>query len=141
MSVEINILRCQSQQFANTQSCIVHHHKNGVANRSALHGFDKHLEFLVRPEQHFIGVLLTHGSCLVAGILSQSVELHCKVEGCGKLVVDGSQIGRRITSAVGTAVVNQLVLPVANIGRFDGVDRHLTEIWEDFLIEQVVLVG
>ena len=43
--------------------------------------------------------------------------------------------------AVGTAVVNQLVLPVTNIGRLDGIDRHLTEVWKDFLIEQIVLVG
>ena len=94
MSVKVDILRCQSQQFANTQSRVIHYHENGVADRSALHGFNEHLEFLVRPEQHFIGVFLTHGSCLVTGVLSQSVELHCKVEGCGELVIDGSQIGR-----------------------------------------------
>ena len=51
----------------------------------------------------------------MTGVLSQSIELHCKVEGCGELVVDGSQIGRRITFAVGTAVVNQLVLPIARL--------------------------
>ena len=73
----------------------------------------------------------------MTGVLSQSIELHCKVEGCGELVVDGSQIGRRITFAVGTAVVNEFVLPIANIGRLDGIDRHLTKVRKDFLIEQV----
>ena len=38
-------------------------------------------------------------------------------------------------------VVNQLILPVVNIGRFDGTDGHLTEVREDFLIEQVALIG
>ena len=141
MSVEVNVLWCQSQQFANTQARVVHDHENGVTDRSVLHGFNEHLEFFVRPEQHFIGVLLTHGTCLVTGVLPQSVELHRKIEGCDKLVVDGSQISWCITSAVGLAEVNQFILPVANIGRFDGTERHLTEVREDFLIEQVALVG
>ena len=141
MAVEVNVLRGQSQQFANTKSSVVHNHEHSVANGLCFHGFNEHLEFFVRPEPHFIGVLLTHTSCLVTGVLSQTVELHRKIECCGKLVVDGSQIGRCITSAVGLAVVDQLVLPVTNVGRFDGADRHLTEVREDFFIKQIALVG
>ena len=74
MSVEVNVLRCQSQQFANTEARVVHDHENGVTDRSVLHGFNEHLEFFVCPEQHFIGVLLTHGTCLVTGVLPQSVN-------------------------------------------------------------------
>ena len=141
MPVKVDILWCQSQQLANTETCVVHNHKDGVANGPVLHGFNEHLKFFLCPEQHFIGVLLAHGSCFMAGILSQPIELHCKIKCCGKLIVDGSQIGRCITSTIGLAIVNQLVLPVANIGRFDAADGHLAKVREDFLIEQIALVG
>lgn len=32
MSVEVNVLRCQSQQFANTEARVVHDHENGVTD-------------------------------------------------------------------------------------------------------------
>jgi len=39
-------------------------HEDGVSNRSAFHGLDKHLEFLIRPERHCTGAFLPMFSAL-----------------------------------------------------------------------------
>ena len=81
---------------------------------SVFHDLNEGLKLLPCPEQHFIGVFLTHTSRFVAWILFQSIVLDCVVENCRELVVDALEIGLGVGLAAFIAVAGQRVLPLAH---------------------------
>ena len=108
---------------------------------SVFHDLNEFLKLLPCPEQHLIGVFLTHTSRFVAWILFQSIVLDCVVENCRKLVVDALEIGLRVGLAAFIAVAGQRVLPLAHMGRLDLVQRDFLEEGCHLQVDQPFLAG
>ena len=108
---------------------------------SVFHDLNEFLKLLPCPEQHLIGVFLTHTSRFVAWILFQSIVLDCVVENCRKLVVDALEIGLRVRLAAFIAVAGQRVLPLAHMGRLDLVQRDFLEEGCHLQVDQPFLLA
>ncbi len=108
---------------------------------SVFHDFNECLKLLPCPEQHLIGVLLTHSPCLVAWILFQSIVLDCVVENCRKLVVDALGIGLRVGLAAFISVAGQRVLPLAHMSGLNLVQRDFLEEGRYPQVDQPFLAG
>ena len=70
--LEVDVRRCERQQFSLPDPRVVHGHKYRVAGRPVFHALDKGLELVLCPEQHLVGFLLAHAPRLVAGVFLQS---------------------------------------------------------------------
>ena len=77
----------QRQQFAFPYAGVVQRHKDGVRSRLVRNGWNEGVEFILRPEQHLIGLFLAHTARPVAGVLLQSVILHRVIENGAQLVI------------------------------------------------------
>ena len=114
---KVDVRRRKRQYLSFTDSGEVQGHKYCVAGRPVFHDLNECLKLPPCPEQHFIGVFLTHAPCFVAWILFQSIVLDCVVENCRELVVDALEIGWGVGLAAFVAVAGQRVLPLAHIVR------------------------
>lgn len=99
---KVDVRRRKRQQLSLTDSGEVQGHKYRVAGRPVFHDLNECLKLLPCPEQHLIGVLLTHTSCFVAWIFFQSIVLDCVVENCRELRKDLS----RVISAERSQIIN-----------------------------------
>lgn len=102
--------------------------------------FNEGLEFFPRPEKHLLCVFPPHAAGFMAWIFRQAVILDGIVENRRQLVVDGLEIGLRKRLAIFVAVAGKLVLPAADIGGLDGVQRHPAEEGCDLEINQESLI-
>ena len=57
------------------------------------------------------------------------------------MIVDGFKIGLRVRLPIFITVIGEFVLPSANIGWFDSIQRELSKVRNDFQINQKALVG
>ena len=138
---KVDVRRRKRQQLSLTDPCVVHGHKYRVAGRPVFHDLNEGLKLLPCPEQHFIGVFLTHTSRFMARILFQPVILDCVVENRRELVVDALEIGLGVRLAVFIPVAGQGVLPLAHVNGLDLVQRDFLEERRYLQVNQPFLTG
>ena len=138
---KVDIRRCECQQLSLPNPRVVHGHEYRVAGRPVFHDLNEGLKLLPCPEQHFIGMLLTHTSRFVAWILFQSIILDRVVENCRELVVDALEIGLGVRLAAFIAVAGQRVLPLAHMSGLDLVQRDFLEEGRYLQVDQPFLAG
>ena len=139
--LEVDVRGRQRQQLAFPHAGVVQRHEDGVGRGLVHDGFDEGVELVLRPEQHLVGLLLAHASCLVAGILFQSVVLYRVVEDGDQLVVDDLEIGGRIGLAFFVPVTSQAVLPSSHVCGLDLVQGHFPEEGRDLEVDHPVFAG
>ena len=84
---------------------------------------------------HFGGLFLSHRAGDRGGIDGKPIILHGIVENGRHLIVDRFQIG------FGIAGLDHCVLPFPDRGRGDVRDRHILQIWQNFVFDDMLLRG
>lgn len=137
--VEIERRRGQRKQFSLPDPGPIEdlEHKERLG---LVHGFVGESEVLVfRPELHLLGLLGPHLHGLDRGVGVQPVVAACVVQDGGELVVDRSQVRRRVGLAV-LVRLHELVLPADDVDAMDVGELHLPEGWEGLVLDDVLLV-
>ena len=128
---QVNIPYRQGQKLSQPHPCPVKQHKGDIRHPLVHDSFNKLVKLLFCPKLHFIGLVFAHASSLATGITLQVVIPYCEVENGVELVVDVFKVSWCI------ALLDQRVLPGANIRCLDVVHPLFSEVGQQFLFDDV----